>query len=73
VNAFIQKLEKPLEQLNGTMEHIVRKLGSSNKVGSTALMWTFWNKTEVDADLAKIERFKTVLNAWLLLDTWWVA
>ncbi|KAJ7291345.1 ankyrin repeat-containing domain protein [Mycena rebaudengoi] len=70
VNAFIQKLEKPLEQLNGTMEHIVRKLGSSNKVGSTALMWTFWNKTEVDADLAKIERFKTVLNAWLLLDTW---
>ncbi|KAJ7291478.1 hypothetical protein C8J57DRAFT_1458321 [Mycena rebaudengoi] len=70
VNTFIQKLEKPLEQLNGTMEHIVRKLGSSNKVGSTALMWTFWNKTEVDADLAKIERFKTVLNAWLLLDTW---
>ncbi|KAJ7218761.1 ankyrin repeat-containing domain protein [Mycena rebaudengoi] len=70
VNVFIQKLEKPLEQLKGTMEHIARKLGSANKVGSTALIWTFWNKTEVDADLAKIERFKTVLNAWLLLDTW---
>ncbi|KAJ7218731.1 ankyrin repeat-containing domain protein [Mycena rebaudengoi] len=69
VNVFIQKLEKPLEQLKGTMEHIARKLGSTNKVGSTALIWTFWNKTEVDADLAKIERFKTVLNAWLLLDT----
>jgi hypothetical protein len=69
VNIFIQKLEKPLEQLKGTMEHIARKLGSTNKVGSTALIWTFWNKTDVDADLAKIERFKTVLNAWLLLDT----
>ncbi|KAJ7291413.1 hypothetical protein C8J57DRAFT_1458271 [Mycena rebaudengoi] len=66
------KLEKPLEQLKGTMEHIARKLGSANKVGSTALIWTFWNKTEVDADLAKIERFKTVLNAWLLLDTCYI-
>ncbi|KAJ7218758.1 ankyrin repeat-containing domain protein [Mycena rebaudengoi] len=69
VNVFIQKLDKPLEQLKGAVEHIARKLGSTNKVGSTALIWTFWNKTEVDADLAKIERFKTVLNAWLLLDT----
>ncbi|KAJ7270980.1 ankyrin repeat-containing domain protein [Mycena rebaudengoi] len=66
----IQKLEKPLSQLKETMEHIDRKLGSANKIGSRPLIWAFWNKTEADADLAKIERFKAVLNAWLLLDNW---
>ncbi|KAJ7270945.1 ankyrin repeat-containing domain protein [Mycena rebaudengoi] len=66
----LQKLEKPLGQLKETMEHINRKLGSANKVGSKALVWTFWNKKEVDEDLAKIERFKTGLNAWLILDNW---
>jgi hypothetical protein len=66
----LQKLEKPLGQLRETMEHINGKLGSANKVGSKALVWTFWNKKEVDENLAKIERFKAVLNAWLLLDNW---
>ncbi|KAJ7241276.1 ankyrin repeat-containing domain protein [Mycena rebaudengoi] len=66
----IQKLETPLGQLKETMEHINRKLGSANKVGSKALMWAVWSKKEVDADLTKIERFKAVLNAWLLLDNW---
>ncbi|KAJ7291476.1 hypothetical protein C8J57DRAFT_1491957 [Mycena rebaudengoi] len=66
----IQKLEKPLGQLKETMENITRKLGSANKVGSKPLIWTFWNKKEIDEDMGKIERFKAVLNAWLLLDTW---
>ncbi|KAJ7241265.1 ankyrin repeat-containing domain protein [Mycena rebaudengoi] len=66
----IQKLETPLGQLKETMEHINRKLGSANKVGSKTLVWALWSKKEVDADLAKIERFKTALNAWLLLDNW---
>ncbi|KAJ7270957.1 hypothetical protein C8J57DRAFT_295004 [Mycena rebaudengoi] len=66
----LQKLEKPLGQLRETMEHINGKLGSANKVGSKALVWTFWSKKEVDENLAKIERFKAVLNAWLLLDNW---
>ncbi|KAJ7218722.1 ankyrin repeat-containing domain protein [Mycena rebaudengoi] len=66
----IQRLEKPLGQLKETMENITRKLGSANKAGSKMLTWTFWNKKEADEDMAKIERFKAVLNAWLLLDTW---
>ncbi|KAJ7291361.1 ankyrin repeat-containing domain protein [Mycena rebaudengoi] len=66
----IQRLEKPLGQLKETMEHITRRLGSVNKVGSKPLIWTFWNKKEADEDMGKIERFKAVLNAWLLLDTW---
>ncbi|KAJ7291420.1 ankyrin repeat domain-containing protein [Mycena rebaudengoi] len=66
----LQKLEKPLGQLKETMENITRKLGSANKVGSKALVWTFWSKKEVDEDMAKIERFKAVLNTWLVLDTW---
>ncbi|KAJ7291398.1 ankyrin repeat-containing domain protein [Mycena rebaudengoi] len=66
----IQKLKKPLGQLKETMENITRKLGPANNVGSKPLIWTFWNKKEADEDMAKIERFKAVLNAWLLLDTW---
>ncbi|KAJ7270999.1 ankyrin repeat-containing domain protein [Mycena rebaudengoi] len=66
----LQKLEKPLRQLKETMEHINRKLGSAKKVGSKTLVWAFWSKKEVDQDLTKIERFKAVLNAWLLLDNW---
>ncbi|KAJ7241278.1 ankyrin repeat-containing domain protein [Mycena rebaudengoi] len=66
----LQKLEKPLGQIKETMEHINRKLGSAKKVGSRTLIWAFWSKKEVDEDLAKIERFKTVLNAWLILDNW---
>ncbi|KAJ7270998.1 hypothetical protein C8J57DRAFT_295558 [Mycena rebaudengoi] len=69
----IQHLGKPLDQLKETMEHITRKLGSANKVGSGALVWTFWSKKEVDEDLAKIEHFKTVLYAWLILDNWCVS
>ncbi|KAJ7270955.1 ankyrin repeat-containing domain protein [Mycena rebaudengoi] len=66
----IQQLGKPLDQLKETMEHINRKLGTANKVGSKPLVWIFWSKKEVDEDLAKIERFKALLNAWLLLDNW---
>ena len=37
-----------------------------------ALRWTLWNKKEADAEMAKIERFKALITAWLVLDNWCV-
>ncbi|KAJ7278261.1 ankyrin repeat-containing domain protein [Mycena rebaudengoi] len=35
----------------------------------SALSWTLWNK-EAEEDLVKMERFKALLNMWLVLDIW---
>ncbi|KAJ7250216.1 hypothetical protein C8J57DRAFT_1667758 [Mycena rebaudengoi] len=62
-------LKDPLAQFKNTMEHVMAKLLSANKPGSKitkALGWTLWNKKEAEEDLQKLERFKALLNAWLV-------
>ncbi|KAJ7278197.1 ankyrin repeat domain-containing protein [Mycena rebaudengoi] len=69
----IQRLHIPLDQFKETMEHITDKLRNASKSGSKipkALSWTLWNKKETEEDLEKIERFKALLNTWLVLDIW---
>jgi hypothetical protein len=71
----IQRLYIPLDQFRETMEHVTDKLRIASKSGykiPKALSWTLWNKKEVKDDLEKIERFKTLLNTWLVLDIWYV-
>ncbi|KAJ7278147.1 ankyrin repeat domain-containing protein [Mycena rebaudengoi] len=66
-------LKDPLAQFKDTMEHVMAKLRSANKPGSRipkALSWTLWNKKEAEEDLQKLERFKALLNMWLVLDIW---
>ncbi|KAJ7266734.1 ankyrin repeat domain-containing protein [Mycena rebaudengoi] len=66
-------LKDPLAQFKDTMEHVMAKLQSANKPGSRipkALSWTLWDKKEVEEDLVKMERFKALLNMWLVLDIW---
>ncbi|KAJ7266763.1 ankyrin repeat domain-containing protein [Mycena rebaudengoi] len=66
-------LKDPLAQFKDTMEHAMTKLRSANKPGSRipkALSWTLWNKKEAEEDLTKMERFKALLNMWLMLDIW---
>ncbi|KAJ7278171.1 ankyrin repeat domain-containing protein [Mycena rebaudengoi] len=66
-------LKDPLAQFKDTMEHVMAKLRSANKPGSKipkALSWTLWNKKEAEEDLVKMERFKALLNMWLVLDIW---
>ncbi|KAJ7266745.1 ankyrin repeat domain-containing protein [Mycena rebaudengoi] len=66
-------LKDPLAQFKDTMEHVMAKLQSTNKPGSKipkALSWTLWNKKEAEEDLVKMERFKALLNIWLVLDIW---
>jgi hypothetical protein len=68
-------LKDPLAQFKDTMEHVMAKLRSANKPGSRipkALSWTLWNKKEAEEDLVKMERFKALLNMWLVLDIWCV-
>jgi hypothetical protein len=66
-------LKDPLAQFKDTMEHVMTKLRSANKPGSRnpqAVSWTLWNKKEAEEDLVKMERFKALLNMWLVLDIW---
>ncbi|KAJ7278151.1 hypothetical protein C8J57DRAFT_1465375 [Mycena rebaudengoi] len=66
-------LKDPLAQFKDTMEHVMAKLRSANKPGSRipkALSWKLWNKKEAEEDLQKLERFKALLNMWLVLDIW---
>ncbi|KAJ7278126.1 hypothetical protein C8J57DRAFT_161331 [Mycena rebaudengoi] len=65
-------LKDPLAQFKDTMEHVMAKLRSVNKSGSRipkAMSRTLWNK-EAEEDLVKMERFKALLNMWLVLDIW---
>ncbi|KAJ7278175.1 ankyrin repeat-containing domain protein [Mycena rebaudengoi] len=69
----IQRLHIPLDQFKETMEHVADKLRTTSKSGSKvlkALIWTLWNKKEAEDDFEKIERFKGLLNTWLVLDIW---
>ncbi|KAJ7271010.1 ankyrin repeat-containing domain protein [Mycena rebaudengoi] len=69
----LQQLKDPLLDFKETMDRIAGRLRSVNESGSKlpkALSWTLWNKNEAEADMAKIERFVTLLNVWLGLDIW---
>ncbi|KAF7337813.1 Ankyrin repeat domain containing protein [Mycena venus] len=67
----MQAIEKPLIELNGTMERLTKKLNSKgiSKL-STRFTWPLWGKEDVQEGLNGIERFKTLANAWLGLDIW---
>jgi hypothetical protein len=71
----LQPLKDPLLDFKETMDRIAERLRSANESGSEiskAFIWTLWKKAEAAADLAKIERFKALLNTWLGLGIWWV-
>ncbi|KAJ7453540.1 ankyrin repeat-containing domain protein [Mycena galericulata] len=65
----IQELEKSLIQLKAVMERLVKKLdvGGIRKVVSR-LTWSLWGKENIHERLNAIERFKSLLNAWLSMD-----
>jgi hypothetical protein len=70
----MKQLVKPLGQFEDTMKGMnVRLQSSKNSKFSKALAWTFWKKKETEEDLSKLERFKTLLNSWLMMDIWWVS
>lgn len=76
-SANVQRFEGPLVQFEKTMTRVTKKLlspqPSSHKRIWKRMTWTLWNKKEAEDDLAKMERFKSLLNSWLVLDIWYVS
>ncbi|KAF8170973.1 hypothetical protein K438DRAFT_200614 [Mycena galopus ATCC 62051] len=71
-SSFIQKMDSPLTTLKCAMEKLTRMLRPS-KGGRVArfgerLAWILWNKQEASGCLDEFERFKSLLNSWLILD-----
>ncbi|KAJ7453169.1 ankyrin repeat-containing domain protein [Mycena latifolia] len=65
------QLEDPLMQLKGTMERLTKKLSPADVLKvSNRLTWPLWGKEDVQEGLDSIERFKSLLNAWLEMNIW---
>ncbi|KAJ7706667.1 ankyrin repeat-containing domain protein [Mycena rosella] len=67
----IQHIGDSLEKVNTMIAALSRKLDAAglSKV-SSRLVWPLWGKKEVEQGLKTIERFKTLLSAWLGIDIW---
>ncbi|KAJ7706750.1 hypothetical protein B0H17DRAFT_1174779, partial [Mycena rosella] len=67
----VQEFDEPLLQLKAIMERLTNKLGSTglSKI-SSRVTWPLWGKDDVVEGLNTIERFKSLLNAWLGMDIW---
>ncbi|KAJ7485603.1 ankyrin repeat-containing domain protein [Mycena latifolia] len=63
----LQEFEEPLLQLKATMERLTQKLNSK---ASNRVTWPLWGKGDIEEGLSTIERFKSLLNAWLGMDLW---
>ncbi|KAJ6526214.1 hypothetical protein DFH09DRAFT_1371675 [Mycena vulgaris] len=67
----IQELAGLLVEVKGTMERLTRKLDQDGIAKlSSRLAWPLWGKEDVEEGLSTIERFKSLLNAWLGMDIW---
>ncbi|KAJ6563631.1 hypothetical protein DFH09DRAFT_478332 [Mycena vulgaris] len=65
----LREFKESLGQLKGIMERLTKKVdptGISKLAGRLA--WPLWGKEDVEDGLNAIERFKSLLNAWLGMD-----
>jgi hypothetical protein len=74
-NRIVQQMDTSLTALKCTMEELTLDLSPGK--GQIArftkqLTWSLWNKKEVGGYLVELERFKVLLNSWLMLDIWFV-
>ncbi|KAJ6563634.1 hypothetical protein DFH09DRAFT_1364040 [Mycena vulgaris] len=65
----LREFEESLVLLKGVMERLTKKLDSTgiSKLAGR-LAWPLWGKEDVNEGLNAIERFKSLLNAWLGMD-----
>ncbi|KAJ7649138.1 hypothetical protein DFH06DRAFT_558397 [Mycena polygramma] len=69
----MQVLEQPLRELNSTLQRSTKKLESeSGRIAKFygRLIWPLWAKEDVVGVLNGIERFKSLVDLRLGLDTW---
>ncbi|KAJ7681640.1 ankyrin repeat-containing domain protein [Mycena rosella] len=67
----MQNIGDSLAKVNSMIDALSRKLDLAgfSKV-SSRVAWPFWGKKDVQEGLQTIERFKTLLGAWLGIDIW---
>ncbi|KAJ7118107.1 ankyrin repeat-containing domain protein [Mycena epipterygia] len=64
----LQDFKEPLAHLNAIMEKLAKNLAPDGIAKlSSRLVWPLWGKTDVEEGMNTIERFKTLLNAWLAM------
>ncbi|KAJ7319335.1 hypothetical protein DFH08DRAFT_390668 [Mycena albidolilacea] len=69
--AQMQEIEGCLIDLKGMMERLTKKLDPKDIAHiSSRLTWSLWRKEDVQEALDTIERFKSLVNAWLGVDVW---
>ncbi|KAJ7706659.1 ankyrin repeat-containing domain protein [Mycena rosella] len=67
----IQNIGDSLAKLNSMVDGLNRKLdGAGRSKVYTRISWPLWGKKEVEEGLKTIERFKTLISAWLGIDIW---
>ncbi|KAJ7443837.1 ankyrin repeat-containing domain protein [Mycena latifolia] len=67
----LQEFSDPLLLLKGIMERLTGKLNSTGMSKFySRLAWPLWGKEDVQDGLNTIERFKSLLNAWMGMDIW---
>jgi UDP-glucose 6-dehydrogenase len=74
ITEMMPQYEQPLNELKVTMERLTKKLDLDGiREMSRRSTWYLWGKEDVQEGLNTIERCKTMVNAWLALDIWFVA
>jgi hypothetical protein len=69
----MQEIEGSLIDLKGMMERLTKKLDPKDIAHiSSRLTWSLWRKEDVQEAMDAIERFKSLVNAWLGVDVWYV-
>ncbi|KAJ7147916.1 ankyrin repeat-containing domain protein [Mycena crocata] len=64
----MQEFVDPLVRLREILERLARKLDGAK--GYNRVAWPLWGKKDLQEGLNVIERFKSLLSAWLELDIW---
>ncbi|KAJ6496282.1 ankyrin repeat-containing domain protein, partial [Mycena sanguinolenta] len=67
---MLREWEEPLEQLETVMRRLTRKANLTGQQFSRRLTWAMWGKDDVQQALNAVERYKSLFNTWLALDTW---
>ncbi|KAJ7828046.1 hypothetical protein B0H14DRAFT_3466574 [Mycena olivaceomarginata] len=70
-SGILQQMDRPLGDFRLMMTRCNKKLepgGGPVPKFSKRLTWTLWDKKEAKDYLEKFEQFKSLLNAWLLVD-----
>ncbi|KAJ7613767.1 ankyrin repeat-containing domain protein [Mycena polygramma] len=66
---LVKNLESPLKEVKEVLEQLTKKLDLQGvQKFRSRVTWSLWGKDDIHDGLGTIERFKSLLNAWLGVD-----